>query len=413
MSANKDKNETKKCKMCGRNLPIEKMKQKSWNMCKECYNETQHKKKLEKQIEEFLIDESMKIHRKYKEVRPERILSAEISGVKPIQEDEVFVRLLDYRYTWISNYGRAVELYSGKYCVKHKKYIDGEVAYQLYKNIYDGKKWTYEKILVKVWKLVVQEFIVNYDIANNVRCWYKGNDKADLYYMNLYPLNEKQYAVVQEKFEAEGIDSEESIFDIINSVEYKADNWSPRGMKKSVCEIGYWGYKKVDVQSRGYQKWANMIQRCYYDKVHEYKPYYAPCTVCEEWLNFSNFKVWYDENNIAGKKFDLDKDILVQGNTEYAPDTCALVSHYTNTIFESRSIKNNIVENSKTGMFDVSMSLLGKKMNVGSFGTKEMAQKELFEYKKDYIRQYSRKSKNKVPGKVYQAMMNWKVEKIA
>lgn len=412
MSAKNIEERIKKCKVCGEDLPIEKMRHKE-RVCKQCYNRLRREERKEKQIKEFMTDKSMKIHRKYKEVRPERILSLEVSGIMPTKEDEVFVRLLDYRYTWISNYGRAVELYGGKYCVKHKKYVDGEITYQLCKNVYDGKKWTYKKTFAKAWKLVVQEFIINHDIVNNIYCWYKGNNKADLYYKNLYPLNEKQYAAVQEKFKADGTDSEERIFDIINSVEYKADNWSPRGMKKSVCGVGYLGCNKVDVYSKVYRKWANMIQRCYYDIVHEYKPYYKPCTVSEEWLNFSNFKVWYDENNIAGKKFDLDKDILIQGNTEYAPDTCALVSHYTNTIFESRGIKNNIVENSKTGMFDVAMLLLGKKMDVGSFGTKKMAQKELFEYKKDYIRQFARKSKKQVPEKVYQAMMNWKVEKIA
>ena len=406
------------CKKCGRKLPLEKMVSKNANgkiyvwVCKDCKNEMLKEKRKQKNIELFMQDDSMKIRRKYKNVRSERILSINECGITFIASDEVFVKLIDYRDAWISNYGRALTLYGGKYSVMHRKNVDGEIAYKLYKNVYDGKKWIYEKQLVKAWTLVVQEFIVNYDIINNVCCWHRCNNKDDLYYKNLYPLNEKQYAAVQEKFEIDRIDSEESIMDVINSVEYKADNWSPQCMKRSVCGIGYLGCNKVDILDKAYRKWANMIQRCYYDKIHEYKPYYAPCTVCEEWLNFSNFKVWYDENNIKGRKFDLDKDILIQGNMEYAPDTCALVSHYTNTIFESRGIESNIVLNSKTGMYDTSMILLGKRKEVGSFGTREIAQKELFEYKKDYIRQFARKSKRRVQNKVYQAMMNWQVEAI-
>lgn len=159
-----------------------------------------------------------------------------------------------------------------------------------------------------------------------------------------------------------------------------------------------------------YIKWRNMIQRCYYKKIHEYKPYYASCIVCEEWLNFANFEVWYKENYIDGKKFDLDKDILVQGNTEYAQDTCALISHYANTVFEARGIKSNIVENSQTGKFDTSMSLLGKRIEVGSFDTREIAMEKLLAHKTDYILRFARKSKKKVPDKVYQAMLNWKIE---
>lgn len=402
--------EIKICKKCGRELPIDKMSNGS-KTCKECCNRERREKRKEKNIQAFLADKSMKIQRKYKEIYSEKILSNRQSGINPKNENEIFVKLLDYRDAWISNYGRALTRYGTRYSVMHKKYSeDGEVAYQLYKNIYDGKKWIYEKRLVEAWKLVTQEFIVNYDIANNDCCWHKENNKEDNYYKNIYPLNEKQYKAVQENYLHNGIDSEENIFTIINNVEYKADNWNPRYMRRSVAGMGYLGRSGVDVCGQAYIKWRNMIQRCYYKKIHEYKPYYASCTVCEEWLNFANFEVWYKENYIDGKKFDLDKDILVQGNTEYAQDTCALISHYANTVFETRGIKSNIVENSQTGKFDTSMSLLGKRIEVGSFDTREIAMEKLLAHKTDYILRFARKSKKKVPDKVYQAMLNWKVE---
>lgn len=412
--------ETKVCKKCGRELPLEKfglngkdkngcIKYKS--RCKECANIYKRKWWENRNIKIFLADECMKLHKKYKEVRPERILYVTEYGITLIADDEVFVRLIDYRDVWISNYGRALSQYGKKYSLMHKKVTkNGEIAYLLYKNVYDGEKWTYKKCMVEAWKLVVQEFVINYDIANNIHCWHKGGNKDDNYYKNLYPLNDKQYAAVQNNFLNDGIDSEESILDIMNSTEYKADDWNPVYMRKSVCGIGYLGRSGVKTDNLAYRKWVNMIQRCYYEKIHEYKPYYAPCTVCEEWLNFANFEVWYNENYIDGKKFDLDKDILVQGNTEYAPDTCSLISHYANTVFEDRGIKSNIVENSQTGKFDTSMSLLGKKTEIGSFDTKEIAQQELFEAKKNYITKFAIKSKNKVPDKVYYAMKRWKVE---
>ena len=57
------------------------------------------------------------------------------------------------------------------------------------------------------------------------------------------------------------------------------------------------------------------------------------CTVCEEWLNYSNFKVWYDQNRIKGMALDLDKDILFKGNKVYSPETCCFVPHAINTLF--------------------------------------------------------------------------------
>lgn len=51
--------------------------------------------------------------------------------------------------------------------------------------------------------------------------------------------------------------------------------------------------------------------------VHKkWKPEYKDKTVCEEWQNFANFKLWYDEHCIYGNQIDLDKDILVKGNKE-------------------------------------------------------------------------------------------------
>lgn len=411
---------TKTCKICGNSLPLEKMVRhgikdgqiRYINICKKCANTKRRKERHDKNIKLFLADPSMKIHRKYKEIRPERILPIEESGITPIEPDEVFVKLLDYRNVWISNHGRALSQYGKRYSVMHKKVTsDREIAYQLYKNVYDGKKWTYKKCLVEAWKLVVQEFVINYDIANNICCWHRGNDKRDNYYKHLYPLNQNQYKAVNEHYRNTGEDSEKSILEFVNSIKYRAEGWKPKCMKRSMFGIGYLGCSDTNGQDVIYRKWANMMQRCYSDVTHRLKPYYKGCTVCEEWWNFSNFRVWYRENIIEGRQFDLDKDILVQGNNVYSPDTCALVSHYANTVFEERGIKSNIVRSPETGKFQAAMFILGKRIEIGLFDTEEMALAELFEYKKNYITKFAIKSKNKVPDKVYYAMMRWDAKK--
>mgnify|MGYP007124213904 CR=1 FL=1 len=73
-----------------------------------------------------------------------------------------------------------------------------------------------------------------------------------------------------------------------------------------------------------------MIKRCYSSKVQQKRQTYIGCSVCEEWKYFSNFKQWYDTNYKEG--FDLDKDILVEGNKIYSPDTCCFVPHYLNSV---------------------------------------------------------------------------------
>lgn len=78
-----------------------------------------------------------------------------------------------------------------------------------------------------------------------------------------------------------------------------------------------------------YRTWASMLRRCYSAKEQERYPTYKGCTVSAEWLTFSNFKSWMEKQDFEGKH--LDKDILIEGNKIYSPDTCIFVSPLVNT----------------------------------------------------------------------------------
>lgn len=78
-----------------------------------------------------------------------------------------------------------------------------------------------------------------------------------------------------------------------------------------------------------YVTWTSMLKRCYSKKYQEKRPTYIGCSVCEEWLLFSNFKAWMTEQNWQGN--ELDKDIIKSGNKIYSPDTCVFVSSVTNS----------------------------------------------------------------------------------
>lgn len=77
-----------------------------------------------------------------------------------------------------------------------------------------------------------------------------------------------------------------------------------------------------------YTKWQSMIVRCYSLKYQMEYPTYQGCTVCDEWLTFSNFKAWMETQDWRGKH--LDKDLLVQGNKVYSPETCVFVDSMVN-----------------------------------------------------------------------------------
>ena len=70
-----------------------------------------------------------------------------------------------------------------------------------------------------------------------------------------------------------------------------------------------------------YQKWKSMLYRVY--KTREKEKSYEKCSVCDEWLTFSNFKSWMETQDWEGKQ--LDKDLLLLGNKVYSPETCCFI----------------------------------------------------------------------------------------
>lgn len=111
-----------------------------------------------------------------------------------------------------------------------------------------------------------------------------------------------------------------------------------RKKSKLVCGVGI-NDEELQIYVFGrniksYDCWRDMIKRCYDEKVQTKQPTYIGCTVTPEWLYFSTFKKWYDANYIAG--FHLDKDILVEGNKIYSPDTCRFVPTNINALLTDR-----------------------------------------------------------------------------
>lgn len=185
-------------------------------------------------------------------------------------------------------------------------------------------------------------------------------------------------------------------------------------MEPTVCGIGYHGNEYVGCKVEPYLRWRDMVNRCYNAKFHKRQPQYKWCTVCEEWLNYSNFKVWYDQNKVPGMELDLDKDILFKGNKVYSPETAALVPHAINTLFLSgRSSRGvhpiGVYYDNEKSRFRACMSYMGKQFKLGNFTTAEAAFARYKECKERLIKDIAGKHKDKIPYKVYEAMMNWEI----
>ena len=101
---------TKICSKCGKELPVDQFRFGSSNgyryyrsECKMCEKEYQ-KSYDERQQKITLPDKKdFLIHRKFKVIRPERILDVSSTGISLVADDEIFAKLMYCKDSWISN----------------------------------------------------------------------------------------------------------------------------------------------------------------------------------------------------------------------------------------------------------------------------------------------------------------------
>lgn len=92
--------------------------------------------------------------------------------------------------------------------------------------------------------------------------------------------------------------------------------------------------RQDEVNYRIYNMWVHMIRRCYSEEVQEKHPSYKDCTMQSELLYLSNFVNWFEQEehyndfliDHSARKWSIDKDILVEGNKEYAIGKIKLVT---------------------------------------------------------------------------------------
>ncbi|PTE79287.1 hypothetical protein [Staphylococcus gallinarum] len=94
-----------------------------------------------------------------------------------------------------------------------------------------------------------------------------------------------------------------------------------------------------DTNTRLYNIYRGMKQRCYYTNAQNYEKYGDKgIKICEEWLeDFSNFKRWSLKNGY-GENLSIDR---IDNNGNYEPDNCRWVDAKTQT--RNRSITKRAI----------------------------------------------------------------------
>ena len=197
--------------------------------------------------------------------------------------------------------------------------------------------------------------------------------------------------------------------------------------ERRVFGIGYLGEGKYKMSENGkdtrvYDTWKSMLQRCYDSKYHKKRPTYKDCEVSEELHNFQNFAKWYEDNyyEVEGERMCLDKDILVKGNKIYSPETCIFVPNTINLLFtKSDKARGKSVIGTHcciNGKYQVRCSLINpktgksKQEHLGYYDTQGKAFEVYKYYKEKNIKDVADYFKGQIPDKLYQALYTYEVE---
>ena len=215
-------------------------------------------------------------------------------------------------------------------------------------------------------------------------------------------------------------------FDDGTIVEHKQYNDFLKGSIKNpffpaIYGVGFMAigdYKSRDEngkQTKCYTTWAHMHKRCYDPKYQEKYPTYKGCKVCQLWNNYQEFAKWNNENyyEVGNERMALDKDILCKGNKIYSPKTCVYVPQSINKLFVKRDKCRGdlpIGVSKYEDKFVAKLTKDNKQIHLGTYDTPEQAFQVYKQAKEQYIKEVAEEYKDKIPYRLYEALMNYEVE---
>lgn len=136
-----------------------------------------------------------------------------------------------------------------------------------------------------------------------------------------------------------------------------------------------------------YRRWEGMIKRCYSEKSLTKNQTYIGVTVCDEWLLFSNFKLWMESQ--IWENLSLDKDITNYGSSQYSPENCSFIPQSINSILsDCKSAMGQFptgVSAARNGRFRAYITIKGRQKALGVHNTVEGAEIAYLKEKIKYL----------------------------
>ena len=189
----------------------------------------------------------------------------------------------------------------------------------------------------------------------------------------------------------------------------------------SVYSVGILGSKypsKVNGRNtKEYDLWYSMLQRCYSDKSKKKRPTYEGCEVSNKFKSYEYFYEWcHNQIGFGVEGWHLDKDLLVKGNKVYSEDSCVFLPSEINMVLVKHTpsrgkhpIGVSWYSKSKTFIAQVNKNK-GKPENLGYFNTEIEAFNAYKQAKESFIKEQAEKWKGQIDERAYEALMKYEVE---
>ena len=141
---------------------------------------------------------------------------------------------------------------------------------------------------------------------------------------------------------------------------------------------------------------------------------YLDCYIHETWKTSEDFVLWAQSIEYYQDGWQLDKDILVKGNRVYGPDTCVFVPQQINKLLvKANSIRGDypigVKKHSKNTFRAQCCDGFGNQV-YKNFRTVEEAFNWYKETKESVIKSVAARWKDQIDPRVYQALIDYKVE---
>ena len=168
--------------------------------------------------------------------------------------------------------------------------------------------------------------------------------------------------------------------------------------------------------TKEYDLWHSMLQRCYSDTYKKKYPTYAGCEVSENFKSYEYFYEWCNKQiGFGAVNFELDKDLLIKGNKVYSEDSCVFIPQEINSLLTKRTASrgNHLIgvhwsNTNKAFVAQVNKNK-GKRGYLGLFNTELEAFNAYRTAKEAFIKEQANKWKGKIDDRAYEALMKYGV----